>query len=219
MRYKHALTLFFCALVFSSFTANGQSDSTSKPPRLMLGLSIPHIFNKGMKLDVIVPIRPKLHLYLSPEYYSGKLEYSEQGAVKGHGFQGGGRYVFWSETKKETVSLAFAHVSLGYDHFRIDTEDKFWVEKMINGQPVLVQETGPVFKEYNRVSMDYLLGMIWKQRTGFYFEWNFGISIREVKAKFTDNYTPSYLNDDYTWSYGRSGVVPTLGFRLGFVLD
>lgn len=211
--------VFVCALVFTSFIAKGQSDSTIKSPRLMVGLSLPHIFVKGLKLDVIVPIRPKIYLYLSPEYYSGKLEYFEKGNLKGFGFQGGGRFVFWSESKAEKLSMAFAHVSVGYNHFQIDTKDDFWVEKTLNNQQVLVEENGPVTKQYNRVSMDYLLGMIWKQHTGFYFEWNFGISVREVKGKFKENYTPSYLNDEYTWSYGRSGVLPTMGFRLGFLLD
>lgn len=219
MRKKLPVIVFLFASVFSSLLVKGQADSITKHPKLMLGISIPHIFNKGLKLDVIVPVRPKLHAYLSPEYYSGVLEYSEQGNVKGYGFQAGGRYVFWTELKTEKLSMAFTQVSVGYNHFRIETEDQFWVEKQMNNQTVLVQETGPVFKEYNRASLDLLLGMIWKQRTGFYFEWNFGISVREVKSKFMENYTPSYLNDDYTWSYGRSGVLPTLGMRVGFVLD
>jgi len=219
MRKSCLVFVFLIALLFGSLPVNGQSDSIAKHPRLMLGLSIPHIFNKGLKMDVIVPIRPKLHLYLSPEYYSGSLVYSEQGDLKGYGFQGGGRFVFWTEAKAEKLSMAFAHVSAGYNHFRIDTEDQFWVEKTVNNQKVLVQEMGPVFKEYDRVSMDYVLGMIWKQRTGLYVEWNFGISVREVKSKFTENYTPSYLNDEFSWSYGRSGVLPTMGIRIGFVLD
>jgi len=189
-------------------------------PRLVVGLSVPHIFMHGLKMDFIVPIRLKLHLYLSPEYYSGNLTYSEDGDLSGYGFHGGARYVFWNETKKSKErNSAFAHLSFGYNHFRIEGEDKIWVERTLNNQTVLVKETAPVFKEYNRLSMDYLLGMIWKTPIGFYYEWNFGLSLRRVNSKFTENYIPSYANDEFSWSYGSAGVSPMMGLRLGFMVD
>lgn len=220
MRIGIFALLCFLSISICSPQLSAQDDSLKHPkPKLLLGLSIPHIFLKGWKLDVITPLAPKFHMYLSPEYYLGQQEYQESAEVSGYGLHGGGRFIFWDEMNGKIRNMAFVHLSLGYNHFRIDTRDLVWVEKDFNNQKVLVQETAPVFKEYNRVSYDYLLGMIWKKQSGFYTEWNFGISVRRVKRKFSENYTPSYLNDEFTWSYGRAGVLPTMGFRVGFMLD
>lgn len=210
--------LVWMGSVFQSGFAQSDSTKAAVPPKLLIGFSIPHTGMHGLKLEVLFPVRPKLLLSLSPELYSGKLSYSDEGQLSGVGFHTGLRYAYWQNERKGMGLIGFAQSDIEYNFFAINKRDKRWVERDQNGQKVMVLEEDDVFKRYNRFGMNYKMGGLWYYPSGFYYEWSFGVAIRKTVASFSDNYFPAYKNDDYPWSYGYSGVAPIFGFRIGFLI-
>lgn len=204
-------------LAVSIGTSCKAQDSTRIKVKPMVGISLVHVMFKGLKVDGMIPVSKDLLVYLSPEYYKGNLSWQDEGKLSGFGAEAGVRYIFWDEMNKESFSLGFAHLSYGYNQFRIDTEDEAWVEKVQNGQNILVREMAPVYKQYDRQSVNIMLGILWKSRSNLYIESNLGLSVRGVKRSFSEGYFPAYQNDDFSWSYGYEGIAPVIGFRMGFM--
>ncbi|MBI1221050.1 MAG: hypothetical protein GC180_00470 [Bacteroidetes bacterium] len=217
MKLKRKIT----GLLLLTLLLNGRllasNDSSQYKLRPMLGFSLTHVFFKGIKLDGMLPLGQRTLLYLSPEMYNGQLNWEEVGKLKGGGGNLGIRYVFWKESDHQKVTLGFAHLSYGLSQFRINLQDYVWVDQVQNGQNVIVRNKTDVYKQYRRQSIDFLLGLIWRGPSQLYFEANMGVSSKTVRRTFSANYTPTYLNDKYSWSYGYSGVVPQIGFRIGYM--
>ncbi|MDX5320946.1 MAG: hypothetical protein LPK45_07555 [Bacteroidota bacterium] len=216
---KRKLLIALLFMLSSTFIQAQESDvKPIKPirPGLSLGVSVPHLFLGGLKLDAQVPLGKKWILYASPEGYVGGNASAKNGKVQGYGAQGGLRFVFWQEQEGTTLSRAFIQLSGTYQNFHYDLVDKVWVEEVQNGQNVLVKKDAPVTKDYQRTSYDYLMGMIWNKPSGFYAEFNFGFSVRQVERSYTENYYPTFLNDEFAWSFGYEGIAPTIGFRMGY---
>ncbi|HCS20392.1 MAG TPA: hypothetical protein DIW47_07500 [Bacteroidetes bacterium] len=213
------LIAFLCmGSVFHSCFAQNDSATKIVPPKLLIGFSVPHTALHGLKLEVLVPVANKLYLSISPEFYSGKLTYSDEGQLSGIGLHPGLRYAYWQNERKGKGIIAFAQGDVEYNFFAINKRDKRWVERDQNGQKVMVLEEDDVFKRYHRFGMNYKMGGLWYFPSGFYYEWSFGVAIRKTVASFSDNYFPDIKNDDFPWSYGYSGVAPIFGFRIGFLI-
>lgn len=220
MRRVILFLLFFLWIGTTYNGSIGQSgDSlTRKPPKLMLALSVVHVGFHAIKLEAIIPINKNLYLNVSPEFYSGKLSYEDEGQLSGLGLHSGLRYNYWQYERKGSGVMAFAEAGLEYNYFNINTRDKYWVERVQNGQSVMVLEEGDVYKRYNRFGTNYRMGGLWYYPSGFYFEWSFGVAMRRTEATFSDNYFPTYKNDKYPWSYAYTGVSPLFGLRFGFLI-
>ncbi len=209
--------LWMGSLLQSGFAQN-DSTKPAVPPKLLIGFSIPHTAMHGLKLEVLFPVKEKLFLSLSPEFYSGKLSYYDEGQLSGVGLHTGLRYAYWQNERKGKGIIAFAQGDIEYNFFAINKRDKRWVERDQNGQKVMVLEEDDVFKRYHRFGMHYKMGGLWYFPSGFYYEWSFGVAIRKTVASFSENYFPDNKNDDLPWSYGYSGVAPIFGFRIGFLI-
>jgi hypothetical protein len=218
-RGAFSLLLFlWTGSLFNSGIAQNDSLKGPKPPRVIVGLSIPHTAFHGIKLEALIPVADKFYWSISPEVYSGKLNYSDEGQLSGLGLHSGLRYAYWQNERKGEGVIAFAQTDLEYNYFVVNKRDKYWVERDQNGQKVMVLEEGDVYKRFNRIGMNYRMGGLWYFPSGFYYECSFGVAVRASRAKFSENYFPEYKNDDYPWSYGYSGVSPMFGLRFGFLV-
>lgn len=220
IRWIKALLLIWI-MSASTLAVFAQADTqtyTPKKHKLFIGFSPPHILLHGMKLDFIVPIAKRTFLYMSPELYTGSLNYWDEGKLSGFGLHPGLRYAFGQKEKKGMGLIGFVQGTLEYSNFRIDYRGRVWQETVRNGQNVLVLAETDVYKRYQRIGIQYGIGGLWYFPSGFYTELSMGVTARKSYMSSTKNHVPLYLNNDFFWSYGYSGVAPVIGFKFGALI-
>lgn len=198
----------------------GQSDSVVSTPNAFLSVSPFHfVFRDGLKLELGKKISPKNYLFVSPEFYRGKLELSDSGRFWGAGLQLGGKHIIGTSARSDGLRMTYAALSVQYNYFHLTGNGFRWIERVENGLTYYDYALGPVYRKINRLSFDFNLGIMHKTETRFYWEVAAGAALRFSDFQSTPGYSVPNHRNKAPWDLGYTGLTPLLHLRIGMILD